>query len=900
MLPERVVRELTPQQLRLALSHEWSHVARGDIRTWTLAGVVRLVHFHQPLAWLLRRELRISQDYLADAAAAGHSTPEDYAELLTTLSRMLRPTPLSPGLGIAPRRSDLYRRVVMLVDQSRPLERTIPRRWNLAAIALGLALIAGAATLRAEPEADKAPLDDQPQNASSDSAPVEQNILSSAERKEKTASLTKLKQEQFSQEIARLNATELGMALGQLRTELASHLANPGTPRDLITSIERQIVQLEHAIAIRQPEQGRIDNATPVEPLAARPKTRDELLNDPTDRRDVALELVTVGRQLESLLKTRKGLQLRLSKAEHTAQERQQLEQVLAGIDDSIADASQRMVTIQAHFDEASLKDFAQAQAAVADWDKAGEKRQLLEASLAELDQLLKTRYHMFKQAAQLTSSKDRASFEAQMRIIDTKRVEIAQRIDELLQPRATRSVAAARTENPDEGLGIQPELLAKAILHNEPQYVEFQKELSKRQLQLSEQRSSGAAREVLDKSQRSVLQLEEHIEEWKAARMPALLELVTAYSALDGQRRAATERGGRAATESQGRATSGTAPFSGRIRPGDILNIEIVGGFPTPPPPPRTVEPDGRIVVSPEYSTERCKLAGLTLTEAGEAIAKLIRPVLEKEPKVLVTYAGHDDGIVAEGQSALPRAALTSRKEPAPPRSAPFSGRIRPGDILGIEIVGGFPAKQPPTRTVEPDGNLPLGPIYGPVNRVQVGGLTLIEAGQAIEKQLKSVLKDPHVLLTYQGHDDGIIATGAVAGATAPTDKRVNSNAGVVGSIRPEPVVLQPLDTIEIILPLKRVRTYISEMSGKSGEVLAGTNPAVSGTYVIEPDGRVALPEAGGRINLAGLSAEEAGQQLREHLSVHLFPRIGAPFGERSPPRSCRVSRWEATRRRL
>src|SRR5690606_29971543 len=96
-------------------------------------------------------------------------------------------------------------------------------------------------------------------------------------------------------------------------------------------------------------------------------------------------------------------------------------------------------------------------------------------------------------------------------------------------------------------------------------------------------------------------------------------------------------------------------------IRPGDILNIEIIGGFPTQVPP-RTVEPDGRIVVSSAYTSSRCEVAGLTLTEAGEAIAKLIRPVLRDEPKALVTYAGHDDGIVAEGQ---PEERLGIRLEP-------------------------------------------------------------------------------------------------------------------------------------------------------------------------------------------------------------------------------------------
>lgn len=661
VLPQRVVHELMPVQLRLALSHEWSHVARGDIRTWMLAGVVRLVHFHQPLVWLLRRELRVSQDYLADAAAAGSATPEDYAELLTTLSRMLRPTPLSPGLGIAPRQSELYRRVVMLVDQTRPLEHTIPRRWNVAAIALGIALIAGVATLRAEPEQH------QPALSPAKPAPAERQSDS---------------------------------------------------------------------------EPALTPDATPGEPALAQPKTRKELLNDSADRRDVALQLVTIGRQLETILKIRKGLQLRLSNGDQSLEDRQQLEKALAGVDNNIADTSQRFVEMQAHFDAASLKENARASAAAADWEQSGDKRRLLEASWAELDQLMKLRDQVLQQAAEQTDSKRRASYESRLSEIDFKRVEIAHRIEELLQPVASRSVATTNDQQPEERLGIQlgPQQLAEMILQSDPQINELKRTLAKKELVLAQARSSGATPEVLKAAHQEVLQIEELIEELKSHRMPGLLDLV-----------------GGGSTQANRRA-------------------------------------------------------------AG---------------------------------------------------SQPFSGRIRPGDILGIEIVGGFPGQQPPTRTVEPDGNVVLGAVYGPASRVNVAGLKLIEAGQTITKKLKEVLKNPQVVVTYEGHNDGVVAEGAPADATSGQGKPAPAT---------EPAVLQPLDTIEIILPLGRTRSYLTDSFGKPGEARASSNLPVSGTYVIEPDGRVALPEAGGRVKLAGLTEKEAGKQLREHLSVHLFPRIALP----------------------
>ena len=55
---------------RWSLAHEWSHVERHDFRAWLMAGLVRLLFFYQPLAWWLRRQLRLCQDFLADARAA--------------------------------------------------------------------------------------------------------------------------------------------------------------------------------------------------------------------------------------------------------------------------------------------------------------------------------------------------------------------------------------------------------------------------------------------------------------------------------------------------------------------------------------------------------------------------------------------------------------------------------------------------------------------------------------------------------------------------------------------------------------------------------------------------------------------------------------------------------------
>lgn len=132
-----------PPSLHWCLAHEWSHVARRDTWLWTFSSFVRLVFWFQPLVWWLRRELRLSQDYLADAAAAEGAPPEAYAEFLAT--RALGGT-LALGLGISAGKSDLYRRVAMLVTTDRTLERRCPRGWTAGLAGCGVAVVLLAAT----------------------------------------------------------------------------------------------------------------------------------------------------------------------------------------------------------------------------------------------------------------------------------------------------------------------------------------------------------------------------------------------------------------------------------------------------------------------------------------------------------------------------------------------------------------------------------------------------------------------------------------------------------------------------------------------------------------------------------------------------------------------------------
>ena len=139
--------------LRWCLAHEWAHVARHDFRAWLLAGLARALFFYQPLVWWLRRQLRLCQDFLADAQVAGQaSQAEDYAEFLTLLAAKGKWRPAALGLSMRSGKSELYRRVIMLL-KNQPLEDRAPRFWTVSATAAAVVLAALTAAISIAPRA---------------------------------------------------------------------------------------------------------------------------------------------------------------------------------------------------------------------------------------------------------------------------------------------------------------------------------------------------------------------------------------------------------------------------------------------------------------------------------------------------------------------------------------------------------------------------------------------------------------------------------------------------------------------------------------------------------------------------------------------------------------------------
>jgi beta-lactamase regulating signal transducer with metallopeptidase domain len=149
VLPGDLCREGDSPALRYCLAHEWSHVEQRDAWRWYLATLAQFFFFYQPLFWWLRRQLRLCQDYLADARAAEQAPEtEDYAEYLVGLARRRLGAPAALTLGIGDGRSNLYRRIIMLLQTREPLERRCLGRWNLGITLAAVMLLGAVAVLR--------------------------------------------------------------------------------------------------------------------------------------------------------------------------------------------------------------------------------------------------------------------------------------------------------------------------------------------------------------------------------------------------------------------------------------------------------------------------------------------------------------------------------------------------------------------------------------------------------------------------------------------------------------------------------------------------------------------------------------------------------------------------------
>jgi RND family efflux transporter MFP subunit len=150
---------------------------------------------------------------------------------------------------------------------------------------------------------------------------------------------------------------------------------------------------------------------------------------------------------------------------------------------------------------------------------------------------------------------------------------------------------------------------------------------------------------------------------------------------------------------------------------------------------------------------------------------------------------------------------------------------KIAPGDYLLIRASFTLP-DQPidAVYRVEPRGTVPLPPAYG---RAKIDGLSLVEAEAAITKQLSEVLKSPEVSVTLAGWK-----------------KRTP------GAPPPEPHRIAPGDILNVMASF------------------CLPDQPINGPHLVESDGQLTLGPAYGRVNVKGLTFEEAEKIALEKLA--------------------------------
>ena len=136
-------------RLRWVLAHELTHIERKDALSAVLFALGQVLFFHLPWFWMLRKQVRLCQEYVADASAVAERPADEYAEFLLTLTENKALPLLTTGVGGPV--SDLFRRVTMLLQNPLRVEKRCPRlwTWGLGCVLLALAALLGGVGLRA-------------------------------------------------------------------------------------------------------------------------------------------------------------------------------------------------------------------------------------------------------------------------------------------------------------------------------------------------------------------------------------------------------------------------------------------------------------------------------------------------------------------------------------------------------------------------------------------------------------------------------------------------------------------------------------------------------------------------------------------------------------------------------
>jgi TonB family protein len=145
LLPTRAI-GWAPDRVRLVLCHELAHVQRGDWVLQSLAEILRVVHWFNPLAWHVSARLRQESEQACDDVVLNSGTDgAEYAAHLVEIARVLQPRAATTvALAIA-QPSGFEQRIRAMLNTNinrRPASRSVSIATVLALIAIALPIAA--------------------------------------------------------------------------------------------------------------------------------------------------------------------------------------------------------------------------------------------------------------------------------------------------------------------------------------------------------------------------------------------------------------------------------------------------------------------------------------------------------------------------------------------------------------------------------------------------------------------------------------------------------------------------------------------------------------------------------------------------------------------------------------
>ena len=146
LIPDRLFKEMTDDELTHIALHEAAHLARCDDYALVAQRVVEAVlPFHPAVRWIVRQIDLERETACDDSVVAATGAARDYAEsLLHTLDLCGKSTSSWTGAGVIGLRSQLSRRVDRLLDRRRTMQRN---RW--VTILASMAMVAVLASVAA-------------------------------------------------------------------------------------------------------------------------------------------------------------------------------------------------------------------------------------------------------------------------------------------------------------------------------------------------------------------------------------------------------------------------------------------------------------------------------------------------------------------------------------------------------------------------------------------------------------------------------------------------------------------------------------------------------------------------------------------------------------------------------